>query len=142
MKFKMLLSTAVAVCIFPALSSAAPANENPAKGKAERPTPGAMFNQIDADGDGRLSRDEVNASSAKRLQRNFDAIDTDGDGYLSREEMRTFHQAMRTKMQERRGSAENTRAERGENLRNRGEAPPSMEERKARRAARQAEKED
>lgn len=143
MKRKTLLSTAFAICLFPALVSAAPTGDAGAKGKGERPNPGAMFKKIDTDGDGRLSREEVNAAPAKRLQHNFNEIDTNGDGYLSKEEMRAYHQAMRAKMQERRGSKEGPRGEKIENPGRRIDAQTSMEERKARRAERQqAPKED
>ena len=46
----------------------------------------AKLKAIDADGDGRLSRAEVDAK-APRLAKNFDAIDTNRDGYLSKEEL-------------------------------------------------------
>ena len=46
----------------------------------------AKLKAIDANGDGRLGRAEVDAK-APRLSKNFDAIDTDKDGYLSKEEL-------------------------------------------------------
>jgi predicted dienelactone hydrolase len=42
-----------------------------------------MLEQYDADGDGKLSKEEV----PERLQSFFDTLDTDGDGFLSREEL-------------------------------------------------------
>ena len=48
----------------------------------------AKLKAIDTNGDGRLSRAEVDAK-APRLAKNFDAIDTNKDGYLSQEELVT-----------------------------------------------------
>ena len=46
----------------------------------------AKLKAIDTNGDGRLSRAEVDAK-APRLAKNFDALDTNKDGYLSQEEL-------------------------------------------------------
>jgi Ca2+-binding EF-hand superfamily protein len=46
----------------------------------------AKLKAIDANGDGQLSRAEVDAK-APRLAKRFDAIDTNKDGYLSKEEL-------------------------------------------------------
>ena len=48
----------------------------------------AKLKAIDTNGDGRLSRAEVDAK-APCLAKNFDAIDTNKDGYLSQEELVT-----------------------------------------------------
>jgi hypothetical protein len=50
-----------------------------------------MFALIDADGDGALSREEVQEA----LDRIFNQIDADGDGRLTMEEIRTFYRAAR-----------------------------------------------
>lgn len=49
----------------------------------ERPQDGDMFTQMDADGDGQLSKSEVKGP----LVDQFSTIDTDGNGYISKEEM-------------------------------------------------------
>ena len=50
-----------------------------------------MFNQIDADADGKITQDEIDAFKKAR----FDAMDTDGDGKLSPEEMSAAREARR-----------------------------------------------
>ncbi|MDB5943730.1 MAG: calcium-binding protein [Ramlibacter sp.] len=66
--------------------SAAPA-KNAASASASTWTPQQLadfFRKADADGDGRISRQE--ASRSKGLASNFDNADTDRDGVLSRAE--------------------------------------------------------
>ncbi len=46
----------------------------------------AKLKAVDKDGDGRISRVEAEAK-APRLAKNFDQIDTNKDGYLSKEEI-------------------------------------------------------
>ena len=46
------------------------------------------WKSADKDGDGALSRAEVEAASMKRLSRDFDKIDTNKDGKLSEDEMK------------------------------------------------------
>ena len=45
----------------------------------------------DKNGDGKISREEANASLPK-LARHFDEIDTNKDGQITREEMRAFRE--------------------------------------------------
>jgi len=54
-----------------------------AKSRAQVPSP---FDRWDADGDGKLTRQEV----PERARRLFDRVDTNGDGTLSREEDSAF----------------------------------------------------
>ena len=49
--------------------------------------------QLDADKDGRFSRQEL--AGKDRVLQNFAAIDTNSDGFLSREEMQAHHKAHR-----------------------------------------------
>lgn len=69
----------------------------------------AFMPGVDADRDGRISRDELLAAQKRQLER-FDQADTDKDGVLTREEQRASRQAMRDdhrkRMAERRGSAQ------------------------------------
>ena len=59
--------------------------EKPDKGTMEpQSRPMQSFEQLDANGDGSISKREVPASS--ELGRNFDEADQDGDGALTREE--------------------------------------------------------
>jgi len=62
-------------------------------GFAETPYPPAgdkafreRFSEMDADGDGRISRDEYVQHEIKKGNERFDAGDTNRDGYMSREE--------------------------------------------------------
>jgi len=57
-----------------------------------------MLRQIDTDGDGQISRAEMDAAHEamrKRSAAAFDAADANKDGKLSPDEMRAYHQAMR-----------------------------------------------
>ena len=66
------------------------------KKDGKRPTPEMLLKHImqaDADGDGRISRDEA----PERLQRGFDRIDSDGDGFLDRDEITNHAKAMAQK---------------------------------------------
>jgi len=49
------------------------------------------FRKIDADGDGRISLAEAQASSP-RLAQHFAQIDANGDGFITAEEMKAAHQ--------------------------------------------------
>ena len=49
----------------------------------------AIFAHIDTDADGRISRDE--AAGFPRLARHFDQVDANKDGYLTKEELRAAH---------------------------------------------------
>ena len=52
-------------------------------------TRGQGWKKWDANGDGKLSREEV--ANSPRLGANFEAIDTDRDGFLTAEELRAAH---------------------------------------------------
>ena len=52
------------------------------------------FKSADKNGDGKISREEANASMP-RVAKHFDDIDTNKDGFASKEEMRAFHEKNR-----------------------------------------------
>ena len=58
----------------------------------------------DADGDGRVSREEAAAAATERSNKWFDKLDADKDGFVTKEEMSKAREdrraAMRTKMDE------------------------------------------
>lgn len=56
-----------------------------------------MFDEIDQDKDGIISKQEATAFHEARFQR----MDADGDGKVTREEAKAHHQQMREKMHER-----------------------------------------
>jgi len=60
---------------------------------AERPRPSidAIFNRLDKNHDGKLSRDEL----PEPIRRNFDRVDADGDGAITREEDAAFRRRRR-----------------------------------------------
>ena len=58
---------------------------------------GGMARMFDADGDGRITRDEFVAGSLRR----FDMIDADHDGQLTKTERQAAMEAMRARMEER-----------------------------------------
>jgi len=70
------------------LSSETTSTEDPTQGGIP-PAVLAEFRQIDADRNGRLTRDEA-ARRAPRLAGAFDRVDTDGDGTVSPRELRAF----------------------------------------------------
>ena len=72
-----------ALFLVPALSFAA---DNTTAPKGER---GSHFKKADADGNGTLSRAEVE-KAMPRMAEKFDQIDTDKDGQLSRDEMKAW----------------------------------------------------
>lgn len=92
MKTKIILSTLMAALI-PGLAFALP----PA-GKGMR--------QIDTNGDGVVTRDEATAAEAFRLIEDFDEIDADGNDELTREELKNFHQQRRQQGRQRAESAD------------------------------------
>lgn len=49
------------------------------------------FKAADSNGDGKISREEANAS-LPRIARHFDEIDTNKDGFITKEELRAFHE--------------------------------------------------
>jgi len=54
---------------------------------------GGFMKHLDKDGDGRVSRDE--AQGAPRLAQNFDQLDANHDGFLTKDELRAAHKAQR-----------------------------------------------
>ena len=52
--------------------------------KGERPNPEEMFAQMDANNDGKLSKDEAKGP----LSEKFSEIDTNSDGFISKEELK------------------------------------------------------
>ena len=57
-----------------------------------------MLKQIDSDGDGQISRAEMDVAHEAMRTRSvtaFEAADANRDGKLSQDEMRAYHQAMR-----------------------------------------------
>ena len=52
---------------------------------------GPDLSRLDADGDGKVSKDEA----PERLKERFDTIDTNGDGYINKQEQEQMMQRMR-----------------------------------------------
>jgi len=50
----------------------------------------AMFEKMDADGNGTISREEA----PERMKQNFDRVDTNGDGVLDRSELKVMFEKM------------------------------------------------
>ena len=70
------------------------AEERPQRGmRGGKGGRGDRMAQLDADKDGRFSRQEL--AGKDRVLQNFAAIDTNSDGFLSREEMQAHHKAHR-----------------------------------------------
>src|SRR5690606_26632331 len=91
-----LLGTAAAL----AMAMALPALSHAESGKGGPGGRGAhMFEQVDTDKSGDLSKAEMQAAAEAR----FDAADTNGDGVLTREEADAARKAMHEKMEAQRG---------------------------------------
>lgn len=58
-------------------------NDTSRQQRKERPSVEELFKQMDADEDGKLSKEEVKGP----LKNDFTKIDTDEDGFLSKEEI-------------------------------------------------------
>lgn len=76
--------------------------------QAQNPPPQGLFDRLDVNGDGRLSRDEL----PERARPNFDRIDTNSDGFISREEHAAFLNRIAPGAREARGAPDSVRVER------------------------------
>lgn len=90
------LKTTLLASLFAAASASAAYAEAPADGpKGDRAHKmHEHFKNADKNGDGKISREEANASMP-RIAKHFDAIDTDKDGQVTKEELRAFHEKNR-----------------------------------------------
>lgn len=59
-----------------------------------------MWQQLDSDKDGRISKAEADAGKRGRLAEHFGAIDANQDGFLTREEMQAKRGEMRSQMRD------------------------------------------
>lgn len=114
------LALAVAV---PAFSQAGPGKD----GHGAR-----LFEQTDTNGDGYISKEEMQAASEKR----FTDADADGDGVLTKDEMAAVHGKMRARFDHQRGDP----AERFAAADADGDGKLTLDEMKAAAAARMAER--
>ena len=87
---KIFISAAM-LCILSGTASA----QQTAKAGHDRPSPAAMFQKIDLDNDGKISKDEASKSDRKRLHEKFDDIDANKDGFLDKAELMAFRRQMR-----------------------------------------------
>lgn len=120
-----LLGSAAALALaiaMPAISQAGPGKEGP----------GAhLFQQTDTDGDGFISKAEMEAASEKR----FTEADANGDGVLTKDEMNAAREKMREKFEAHRGDP----AERFAKADTNGDGKLTLDEMKAAASARMAE---
>lgn len=59
---------------------------------------GDFLKEVDANGDGKISREEFHAKGEKM----FKEADTNGDGFITKEEMKAAHEARRAKWEAKR----------------------------------------
>ncbi|MBK6745338.1 EF-hand domain-containing protein [Ottowia sp.] len=101
---RLLLSLLLALPLAPALAqSGAPAPAAKAPGKNEQQAL-KWFSMLDANGDGRVSREEAKVAFRLKpsLAEVFDATDRDRDGYLTQAEIRASADRRRAERTERR----------------------------------------
>ena len=91
MKCLVHLSLVVLGCVPAAVAVAQPPMES---------SPAEMVKRADADGDGKVSRDEFIKARTTALEQAFARMDTDGDGKLSKEEFATGMKRLRELMQQ------------------------------------------
>jgi len=58
------------------------------KGRGKNIDPDKVFEKLDTDKDGKISKEEVDKADRPRLKENFSKIDTDNDGFISKEEFK------------------------------------------------------
>lgn len=71
-------------------------NSKDSKGRSDTPR-ARLFEEFDADGDGKLSEDERSAARTKRHERHLEEFDTDGDGKISGAERRAARAQRKSK---------------------------------------------
>ena len=67
------------------------AQENTDREKG-RPGPEKIMERLDADEDGKLSKEEASKAKRGRLAEKFDEIDTNSDGFIDLDEFKKFHE--------------------------------------------------
>ena len=70
-----------------ALAGVAFAEDDKPKDKPERPRPGQMFEEMDANKDGKVTKDEFLASHDKMTGARFGRLDKNGDGSIGKDEI-------------------------------------------------------
>ena len=75
-----------------------------AKGEHRHHRGGGRLKGADKDGDGAISKSEADAAGMKRLSGDFDKIDANKDGKITRDEMRAYRTAHRGEHKGRRGA--------------------------------------
>jgi len=80
------------------------ANKDRAKGKkgGDSERRGPNLKEADTNEDGALSKEEATAAGLDRLLEHFDEIDADGDGIITKDEMKAMHKGKKGK-KERKG---------------------------------------
>lgn len=103
MKMKKVLMTVAAVALISAPALAEHHGGGPEGGHHK----GKMFEAMDENGDGMVSKDEFMASHMKR----FEKMDTNADGNVSKEEIEAHRAAKREKMKEKKMEAQEGQGE-------------------------------
>jgi len=100
-KLALTLSTAVLLSLAaPAYAEDAPPSDPPLM--ADREQKGAqMFEQADSDKDGFLTKEEMLKAHEQRIDKVFSDLDQDGNGKVSHDEMKAGREKMREKIKER-----------------------------------------
>ncbi|MFT3946914.1 MAG: EF-hand domain-containing protein [Agriterribacter sp.] len=84
-----MIKRSILVCMlvtgFATVSSYAQEKKEPTKRDPE-----ALFKKLDADGDGKISKDEADKAEHKMIKDHFSEIDTNSDGYISKDEFKAF----------------------------------------------------
>ncbi len=61
-------------------------------GDRQNPEHQSIFQRLDTDGDGKISKAEAAAAEKGHLKDKFDVVDTNHDGFITKEEMKIYRQ--------------------------------------------------
>lgn len=83
---KVFAAGALSLLLSATIVNAQQANEK------QNPERKSMFERLDANADGKISKAEADKAEKGRLKENFTKIDTNNDGFVTKDEMKIYRQ--------------------------------------------------